>query len=104
MAQALSDMGTNVLKGVGCSVIGVSEVENDRVLSDLCDQPVLKARGFKFCHVEGPDRRGVDCGLLYNPVFFKVLDVKALSLRTHRKGRRGFPHAWLSGCEWCAGR
>ena len=76
MAQALSDMGTNVLKGVGCSVIGVSEVENDRVLADLCNQPALKARGFKFCHVEGPDRRGVDCGLLYNPNFFTVTDVR----------------------------
>ena len=89
MAQALSDMGTNVLKGVGCSVIGVSEVENDRVLSDLCDQPVLKARGFKFCHVEGPDRRGVDCGLLYNPVFFKVLDVKLYPyVPTEKEGER----------------
>ena len=76
MAQALGDMGTNVLKGVGCAVIGVSEVENDRVLADLCEQPSLKARGFKFCHVEGPDRRGVDCGLLYNPSLFKVLDVR----------------------------
>jgi hypothetical protein len=76
MAQALGDMGTNVLKGVGCAVIGVSEVENDRVLADLCSQPALKARGFKFCHVEGPDRRGVDCGLLYNPQLFTVKDVR----------------------------
>lgn len=76
MAQALGDMGTNVLKGVGCAVIGVSEVENDRVLADLCEQPSLKARGFKFCHVEGPDRRGVDCGLLYNPQLFTVKDVR----------------------------
>ena len=90
MAQALSDMGTNVLKGVGCSVIGVSEVENDRVLSDLCDQPVLKARGFKFCHVEGPDRRGVDCGLLYNPAFFKVLDVKLYPYVPTEKEGEGF--------------
>ncbi len=90
MAQALSDMGTNVLKGVGCSVIGVSEVENDQVLSDLCDQPVLKARGFKFCHVEGPDRRGVDCGLLYNPAFFKVLDVKLYPYVPTEKEGEGF--------------
>lgn len=90
MAQALSDMGTNVLKGVGCSVIGVSEVENDQVLSDLCDQPVLKARGFKFCHVEGPDRRGVDCGLLYNPALFKVLDVKLYPYIPTEKEGEGF--------------
>ena len=90
MAQALSDMGTNVLKGVGCSVIGVSEVENDRVLTDLCDQPSLKARGFKFCHVEGPDRRGVDCGLLYNPSLFKVLDVRLYPYVPTEKEGEGF--------------
>lgn len=76
LARAISDMGTNVLPGVGCSVVGVSEVENDKVLTDLCAQPALAARGFRFCHVEGPDLRGVDCGLLYNPKFFTVDDVR----------------------------
>ncbi len=76
MARALGDMGTKMLQGVGCAVIGVSEVENAKVLADLCSQPVLAARGFKYCHVEGPDRRGVDCGLLYNPKLFAVGDVK----------------------------
>lgn len=72
MARALSDMGTTVLPGVGCAIIGVSEVENAKVLTDLCNQPALKARAFQFCHIEGPDSRGVDCALLYNPRFFKV--------------------------------
>ncbi|MCR4919010.1 MAG: endonuclease/exonuclease/phosphatase family protein [Prevotella sp.] len=76
MARVLAEMGTDVLPKVGCAAIGVSEVENARCLQDLCNQPVLKARGFKFAHVEGPDRRGVDCGLLYNPSFFKVRNVK----------------------------
>lgn len=39
MARALGDMGTTMLPGVGCSAIGVSEVENDRCLTDLCAQP-----------------------------------------------------------------
>ena len=72
MATVLSEMGTDVLPGVGCAFIGVSEVENARCLQDLCDQPELKARNFKFCHIEGPDKRGVDCGLLYNPSLFTV--------------------------------
>ncbi|HEY9543537.1 endonuclease/exonuclease/phosphatase family protein [Prevotella sp.] len=76
MAQALSDMGTDVLKGVGCAFIGVSEVENAKCLADLCAQEPLKARNFQFCHVEGPDQRGVDCALLYNPSLFTVRDVK----------------------------
>lgn len=76
MARVLSEMGTNYLPDVGCSVIGVSEVENAKCLTDLCNQAPLKKRNFKFCHIEGPDRRGVDCALLYNPQFFKVRNVK----------------------------
>ena len=69
-------MGTDMLKNIGCAIIGVSEVENARALSDLVAQPSLAARNFQFCHVEGPDKRGVDCGLLYNPRFFEPTDVK----------------------------
>ena len=72
MAKVLSEMGTDWLSGVGCAVIGVAEVENNRCLTDLCNQPPLKARNFKFCHIEGPDQRGVDCALLYNPSLFTV--------------------------------
>ena len=76
MSRALADMGTDVLPDVGCAVIGMSEVENSRVLDDLTSQPALKARGYKYVHVEGPDRRGIDCALLYNPSLFTVRNVK----------------------------
>ena len=76
LSRVLSEMGTDLLKNIGCAIIGVSEVENARALSDLVAQPLLAARNFQFCHVEGPDRRGVDCGLLYNPRFFEPTDVK----------------------------
>lgn len=75
LAQVLSEMGTDVLPGIGCAVIGVSEVENAHCLEDLCNQPGLVERNFQFCHIEGPDKRGVDCGLLYNPRLFKVRNV-----------------------------
>ncbi|MBQ0062907.1 MAG: endonuclease/exonuclease/phosphatase family protein [Prevotella sp.] len=70
MSRVLAEMGTDLLSKDGCAIIGVSEVENARVLTDLCNQPVLKARNMQFIHVEGPDRRGVDCAMLYNPKFF----------------------------------
>ena len=76
MSKVLGEMGTDMLKNVGCALIGVSEVENARALSDLVAQPALAARNFKFCHVEGPDKRGVDCAVLYNPRFFEPTDVK----------------------------
>lgn len=76
MARVLAEMGTDKLPLVGCAAIGVSEVENANCLRDLCNQDPLKARNFQFCHIEGPDNRGVDCALLYNPALFTVRDVK----------------------------
>jgi len=74
LAKVLSEMGTDVLPGVGCAVIGLSEVENDHVLDDLTAQPALAQRGYKYIHLEGPDARGIDCALLYNPKLFSVRD------------------------------
>ena len=75
MARVLSEMGTDKLP-YGCAAIGVAEVENARCLADLCKQSKLAKRNIQFCHIEGPDHRGVDCGLLYNPSMFTVRDVK----------------------------
>ena len=76
MARVLAEMGTDKLPGIGCAAIGVSEVENAKCLTDLCNQEPLKARNFQFVHIEGPDQRGVDCALLYNPALFTVRDYK----------------------------
>ena len=71
MAQVLSELGTDKLP-YGASIIGVSEVENDKVMQDLMAQPNMQKRGYKFIHLEGPDKRGVDCALIYNPKAFQV--------------------------------
>ncbi len=76
MSKVLADMGTDMLPDVGCAAIGVSEVENARALEDLVSQKPLKDKGFQFAHVEGPDKRGVDCALLYNPQLFTVRNTK----------------------------
>lgn len=78
MARALADMGTDMLPNVGCAVIGLSEVENSRVLDDLVAQEPLRARGYKYVHVGGPDIRGIDCALLYNPALFTLDGYKLL--------------------------
>lgn len=71
MSRVLAEMGTDV-HPEGCVVIGLSEVENARALTDLVNQEPLKARNMQFVHIEGPDRRGVDCAMLYNPKYFRV--------------------------------
>ena len=75
MSKVLSEMATDMLP-VGCAAIGISEVENANALNDLVSQKPLKDKGFQFAHVEGPDKRGVDCALLYNPRLFTVRDTK----------------------------
>ncbi len=76
MSTVLAEMGTDVLPNVGCAVIGLAEVENDHVMHDLISQPALAARGYKYVHIEGPDHRGIDCALIYNPKLFTVRDSK----------------------------
>ena len=69
MAKVLSSLSRERVPQ-GAAVIGVAEVENARVLTDLLAQPALS--DYKFIHYEGPDKRGIDCALLYNPEQFKV--------------------------------
>lgn len=73
MARVLSELGTDRVKA-GAAVIGVSEVENRQVLEDLLRQESIANRGYRILHVDSPDRRGVDCALLYNPRFFTLED------------------------------
>ncbi|MBO4985349.1 MAG: endonuclease/exonuclease/phosphatase family protein [Bacteroides sp.] len=54
----------------GPAVIGLAEVENNRVLADLVKQPAIA--NYRFIHYEGPDKRGIDCALLYDPEQFTV--------------------------------
>ena len=72
MARVLSELGTDKLPYGSC-IIGVCEVENSKVLDALVSQPKMKKRGFKYVHIEGPDKRGIDCALIYNPRVFKVV-------------------------------
>ena len=95
MARVLSEMGTDKLPKIGCAAIGVAEVENAKCLEDLCDQEPLKTRNFQFVHIEGPDQRGVDCALLYNPTLFTVRDTKLVPYiyklpRDSLRATRGF--------------
>ena len=49
----------------GPDVLGLSEVENQKVLNDLVNTSALQARKYKIIHFESPDPRGIDVALLY---------------------------------------
>jgi endonuclease/exonuclease/phosphatase family metal-dependent hydrolase len=82
MSTVISELSTDMLP-MGVSVMGVSEVENDHVLNDLISQPALASRQLRYVHIEGPDRRGIDCAVLYNPYFFKVNSQKLVQYQSN---------------------
>lgn len=74
MAYAISQMTTK-LTPTGPALIGVSEIENKSVLDDLVKEESIRDRMMQVIHHDSPDRRGVDVALLYNPRFFKPINV-----------------------------
>ena len=81
LASVLAKLGTDDTKYIcpqGAAFIGVAEVENDNVLTDLVNHPLLKDRNYQIVHYDCKDKRGVDVGFLYNPKYFKVIDSKSL--------------------------
>lgn len=53
-------------------VVGLCEVENDVVLNDLAAQERLRSANYKIIWEEGPDVRGIDCAMMYNPKVFTL--------------------------------
>lgn len=63
------------------AVLGVSEIENEEVIKDIVSQPVLADRNLKTICIEGPDRRGVDVGMIYNADVFTPTNIVSHHLR-----------------------
>ena len=61
-------------------LVGMAEVENDKVLRDLCLGTPLRRYGYKFIHFDSPDRRGIDNALLYRSDGFKPFLSKAIGV------------------------
>ena len=81
IAQVLSELCTEVgtkKNPAGAAVIGLSEVENSHVLDDLLREPALAARGYRYVHFDGPDRRGIDVALLFNPKAFHLVEAQLI--------------------------
>lgn len=74
----------------GPAIIGVAEIENHQVIKDLVAMPLLKDRGWRTIHIEGPDRRGIDVGLLYNPKIFKVIEAKSHTVYLTKNDKREY--------------
>ncbi len=74
MSKVIAEMATDATPE-GLSILGLCEIENKNCLDDLAKDPQLRSRNYQTILVEGPDARGVDPGLIYNPKHFKVVKV-----------------------------
>lgn len=81
LSRVIAEMGADFSLD-GAALLGLAEVENRSVLEDLVKMPLLKERNYHIIHVDGPDERGIDVALLYNPDYFKPERIRSLHVPT----------------------
>lgn len=69
----LSKVISSVNKKELPEIIGLCEVENEKVLTDLINTGNLAKGKYNIVHHESPDIRGIDCALIYRSNEFKVV-------------------------------
>ena len=60
------------------ALVGMAEVENRMVVSQLVRKTMLSELGYDFVHRESPDERGIDVALLYRKDLLRVVAVDSL--------------------------
>ena len=75
----------------GPAFIGVSEIENRRVLEDLLKDTALVDKGYQILHFDGPDWRGVDVAAFYKTGRFTPIKVSSIPVKIYdAEGKRKF--------------
>ncbi len=62
------------------ALVGLAEVENRMVVSQLVRKTLLEELGYGYIHRESPDERGIDVALLYRKDCFRPLTVDSLRI------------------------
>ena len=76
LSRVISEIGYGETKSLP-TIVGLSEVENKKVIEDLIGTGKLKNGNYGISHFESPDRRGIDVALIYRKDFFEVLNEKS---------------------------
>lgn len=97
IAEAISKVGTDdkINNPDGAALIGLAEIENKQVLTDLINHPLLKRRNYHLIHFDSKDQRGIDVALLYNPTYFTLEESQAKFVNLHRYYTRDI--LWVKG-------
>lgn len=70
---AISKVLDQLGKGKLPLLVGLCEVENGSVVSDLVNKTVLAGGNYGIVHADSPDARGIDVALLYRKDSFRLL-------------------------------
>lgn len=82
------------------ALIGLAEVENSLVLTDLIQSQELSKYNYDFVHHDSKDERGIDVALLYDKDEFKVESSEIFSLYIETlEGERDYTRdiLWVNG-------
>lgn len=85
LAEVLSKLGIDKTPD-GPAIIATAEIENINVLYDLVKQSAIVNRGYLPILIDGPDLRGNDPALLYNPKYFTPIKTSSIYVPIKRDG------------------
>lgn len=77
----LAEVVRLMFDGKGPDLLGVCEIENERVASILIDE--IGRDDYALAHVEHPDIRGIDTSLIYSTKFFELDEEKTRGHLVH---------------------
>lgn len=80
-------------------MVGLCEVENDSVLTDIVSRSPLRTMGYRYVLTSGDDPRGIDVALLYKPSHFRLLqwEERRVPVGTVRKDAHARPVLHVTG-------
>ena len=80
------ERGEDVVVGGVPEIVGVAEVENRFVMTQLVTKTALRKLDYRIVHFDSPDPRGIDCALLYRES--RLTLVRARPCRVSAQGLR----------------
>lgn len=81
LASAIAEMNN----GAGPDIVGVCEVENEKLLSLLADKLTTTGRTYAYVHHPNYDKRGIDIAFLYDKELFTVPEELIFTVRLHKR-------------------
>jgi len=64
----------------GIAILGLAEIENEFVITDLLNSTPLSKLGYRFIHFDSKDHRGIDVALVYDPDCFELISSHAVHI------------------------